>query len=102
MIEYPEGPLRLPKQQVAEGQTHGYIGDVETYDPPKDGSSNVVPDVATAERRVAAAKYALKRAEAELAAASTAAERAKAEAAPKTETPPKAEAASVTKGKDQS
>lgn len=77
MIESPEGPVRMPKQQVAEGQTHGYIGDVETYDPPKEGSSNVVPDVATAERRVAAARYALKRAEAELAAANAAAERAK-------------------------
>lgn len=77
MIESPEGPVRLPKQQVAEGQTHGYIGDVETYDPPKEGSSNVTPDVPTAERRVAAAKYALKRAEAELAAA----ERAQADAA---------------------
>ena len=77
MIESPEGPVRMPKQQVAEGQTHGYIGDVETYDPPKDGSSNVTPDVPTAERRVAAAKYALKRAEAELAAANAAAERVK-------------------------
>ncbi|MDE3095596.1 MAG: hypothetical protein KGK07_06305 [Chloroflexota bacterium] len=77
MIESPEGPVRLPRQQVAEGQTHGYIGDVETYDPPKEGSSNVVPDVATAERRVAAAKYALKRAEAELVAANNAADRAK-------------------------
>ena len=77
MIESPEGPLRLPKQQVAEGQTHGYIGDVETYDPPAQGHSNAVPDVPTAERRVAAAKYALKRAEAELAAANAAAEQAK-------------------------
>ncbi len=93
MIESPEGPLRLPKQHVAEGQTHGYIGDVETYDPPKEGSSNVVPDVATAERRVAAAKYALKRAEAELAAANAAADRAKAGTQPKTEPTPK--------GKDQ-
>lgn len=80
MIESPEGPVRMPKQQVAEGQTHGYIGDVETYDPPKEGSSNVVPDVATAERRVAAAKYALKRAEADLAAANGAQDKAKPEA----------------------
>lgn len=80
MIESPEGPVRLPKQQVAEGQTHGYIGDVETYDPPREGSSNVVPDVATAERRVAAAKYALKRAEADLAAANAAQDKAKPEA----------------------
>jgi hypothetical protein len=80
VIESPEGPVRLPKQQVAEGQTHGYIGDVETYDPPREGSSNVVPDVATAERRVAAAKYALKRAEADLAAANAAQDKAKPEA----------------------
>ncbi len=80
MIESPEGPLRLPKQQVAEGQTHGYIGDVETYDPPKEGSSNVVPDIRTAERRVAAAKYALKQAEAELATANAARDKAKPEA----------------------
>ena len=80
MIESPEGPLRLPKQQVAEGQKHGYIGDVETYDPPKEGSSNVVPDIPTAERRVAAAKYALKRAEADLATANAAHDKAKPEA----------------------
>ena len=80
MIEYQEGPMRLPTQEVAEGQTHGYIGDVETYERPKEGSSNVIPDPKTAERRVAAAKYALKQAEADLAAANAAQGKAKPEA----------------------
>ena len=83
MIEYAEGPIRMPRQEVAEGQKHGYIGEVETYERPEEGSSNVIPDVATAERRVAAAKYALKRAEADLATAKAAHDKAKAVAQPR-------------------
>lgn len=80
MIEYPEGPIRMPKQEVAEGQKHGYIGAVETYEPPKEGSTNVIPDLATAERRVSAAKYALKGAEADLATAKAAHDKDRADA----------------------
>lgn len=33
MADQSEPKARYPKQEVAEGQKHGYIGDVEIYDP---------------------------------------------------------------------
>ncbi len=35
-----EGNMKMPKQDVSEGQKAGYIGDVETFDKPKPGNSN--------------------------------------------------------------
>ena len=31
---------RYPRQEVAPGQTHGYLGDVEVYDEPKPSDQN--------------------------------------------------------------
>ena len=38
-----EPKARYPKQEVSEGQEHGYIGEVEVYEPPtsEGGFSNV-------------------------------------------------------------
>ena len=33
MADQNEPKARYPRQEVAEGQKHGYIGDVEVYDP---------------------------------------------------------------------
>jgi hypothetical protein len=56
-----EPKARYPRQEVADGQKHGYIGEVEVYDPveSKAGHSNVTTtkasakDSAPAERPVA-------------------------------------------------
>jgi hypothetical protein len=57
----------LPRQTVAEGQKHSYVGEAEglviVVDPPEPGDSNAVPDLETQERRVEAAKTALADAE---------------------------------------
>ena len=67
------GVLRMPRQDVAEGQKHGYIGEdtgeVIVVDAPAPGDSNARPDAETAQARVNAARVALDRAEADLAAA---------------------------------
>lgn len=34
MADATEPKGRYPRQEVAEGQKHGYIGEVEVYDPP--------------------------------------------------------------------
>jgi hypothetical protein len=66
------GKARYPKQEVNEkaGQKHSYVGEdtgeLETYEPPKAGNSNAVPDLETAEARVDSAKRALERAERDL------------------------------------
>jgi hypothetical protein len=66
-----EGLLRLPKQEVKEGEKHGYIGEstgeVEVFEPTPPGNSNVVPDIGTAEARVKAAERALAATERDLA-----------------------------------
>ena len=41
MAQDSEPKARYPKQAVADGQEHGYIGDVEVYEPIGGGSSNV-------------------------------------------------------------
>lgn len=73
MLDLEGGKLRMPKQEVNEGQVHGYIGEkeglVETYDAKPAGSTNVVPDPETAQRRVEAAQAALDAANASLKAA---------------------------------
>ena len=59
--------VRLPKQDVNEGQKHSYLGEkeglVETFERPEAGSSNAIPDLETQQRRVKAAKAALAEAE---------------------------------------
>jgi hypothetical protein len=65
MADQTEPKSRYPKQEVAEGQKHGYIGDVETYDPPQSepGYSNAkttttkqsAKDVTPAEKPIAGA-----------------------------------------------
>lgn len=35
MADTTEPKARYPRQEVAEGQKHGYIGEVEVYDPPQ-------------------------------------------------------------------
>jgi hypothetical protein len=35
MADQTEPKGRYPRQEVAEGQVHGYIGEVEVYDPPQ-------------------------------------------------------------------
>jgi hypothetical protein len=44
-VNQKEPQIRYPKQEVADGQEHGYIGDVEVYDPPQQeaGFSNAEP-----------------------------------------------------------
>lgn len=39
-----DAPARFPRQEVADGQKHSYIGDVDVYDPPKAGDSNTAAD----------------------------------------------------------
>lgn len=43
MADQTEPKARYPRQEVSEGQKHGYIGEVEVYDPPQaeGGYSNV-------------------------------------------------------------
>lgn len=36
-----DAKARFPRQEVHEGQKHGYLGDVEVYDPAPVGDSNV-------------------------------------------------------------
>ncbi len=64
------GVMRMPKQEVGEGQKAGYVGEdtgqVETYDPPKPGDSNVKPSLDLAQARVKAAELALKVAQRDL------------------------------------
>lgn len=61
------GKIRMPRQDVAKDQKHGYIGEdsgeVEVIDRPEPGDSNAVPDRATAAARVEQAKVALANAE---------------------------------------
>lgn len=68
-----KGTMMMPKQEVAEGQKHGYIGedtgDVKTFSAPEAGSSNTIPDLPTAEARVEVAKRELERAQKDLVAA---------------------------------
>lgn len=72
--------MMMPKQTVGKDQKHGYIGedsgDVKTFEAPEAGSSNAIPDIATAEARVEVAKRELERAQKDL----VAAKQAKAEA----------------------
>lgn len=35
-----DAKARFPRQEVHEGQAHGYLGDVEVYDPEPVGASN--------------------------------------------------------------
>lgn len=35
MADQTEPKGRYPRQEVSEGQKHGYIGEVEVYDPPE-------------------------------------------------------------------
>lgn len=35
MADSAEPKGRYPRQEVSEGQVHGYIGDVDVYDPPE-------------------------------------------------------------------
>lgn len=37
-----------PTQEVSDGQVHGYVGNVQTYDPAPHGHTNVAPPPATA------------------------------------------------------
>lgn len=63
------GVMKMPKQELGEGKEGetGYIGEdtgeVETFEAPEGGSSNAVPDLATAEARVKAAELNLEREE---------------------------------------
>lgn len=61
------GVMQMPKQEVAEGQKHGYIGEdtgeVKIVEAPEAGSSNVVPDVGSAQARVDALELELKKAQ---------------------------------------
>lgn len=36
-----DAKARFPRQEVHEGQKHGYLGDVEVFDPAPAGDSNV-------------------------------------------------------------
>lgn len=36
-----DAKARFPRQEVHQGQKHGYLGDVEVYDPTPAGDSNV-------------------------------------------------------------
>lgn len=38
MADQDEPKARYPRQEVNEGQVHGYLGDVEVYDPVKSES----------------------------------------------------------------
>lgn len=61
------GVMQMPKQEVAEGQKHGYIGEdtgeVKIVEPKEAGDSNVVPDVGVAQARVDALEVELKKAQ---------------------------------------
>lgn len=35
-----DAKARFPRQEVNDGQKHGYLGDVDVYDPPPVGDSN--------------------------------------------------------------
>lgn len=50
MTDNAEPKARFPRQEVNEGQEHGYLGDVEVYDPPQQegGFSNVSSDAEAA------------------------------------------------------
>ncbi len=67
--------MYLPKQDVAEGQKHGYIGEaeglVETFEPEKPGNSNAPGDPIAAQARVDAAQANLAEAERQLAQANS-------------------------------
>lgn len=45
MADQSEPKGRYPRQEVSKGQKHGYIGEVEVYDPPEQeaGYSNAEP-----------------------------------------------------------
>lgn len=46
-----DAKARYPRQEVNEGQKHGYLGDVDVYEPePEAGRSNVAADKASAKR----------------------------------------------------
>lgn len=38
MADQTEPKGRYPRQEVAEGQEHGYIGEIEVYDPPENAA----------------------------------------------------------------
>lgn len=41
MADQQEPKASFPRQEVSEGQVHGYIGNVEMTEPPEPGDSNV-------------------------------------------------------------
>lgn len=46
-----DAKARFPRQEVHEGQKHGYLGEVEVFDPEPAGSSNATAaDLPTAKR----------------------------------------------------
>lgn len=87
------GAVQMPRQEVADGQKHGYIGEdtgeVEVIDAKEPGYTNVTPDLPTAEARVKAA-------ERELAAAQKSLGQAKIAARNKTNETPKAPVGATT------
>lgn len=40
MSDQDEPKARYPRQEVADGQKHGYIGNVEVYDPPENAAGH--------------------------------------------------------------
>lgn len=77
------GVFQMPRQEVNEGQKHGYIGEesgeVRVVEPREAGDSNVVPSLEVAQLQVDAAELALKRAQKTLGEAKVAASRKRGE-----------------------